>query len=164
MGTWFCVVTEPGARVWRREETEGAARDGAPPACWRCGKPAFVRPVFQARWESCGRLRSGGASKPCMAFPRSVSVNRPPPPARLWRRGERGEEGKSGPPPCSDAAGCPTIADRELGRPNGRPGFELTPLLHARRLLTQRTRDGQCAPRAESCRRARSAAVHRCTR
>jgi len=34
-------------------------------------------PVFQARWKSCGRVRSCWTSRPSTAFPRSVSVNRP---------------------------------------------------------------------------------------
>jgi hypothetical protein len=41
-----------------------------------------------------------------MAFPRSVSVNRPPLPCVVGRRGERGEEEKSGPPLAGDAPGC----------------------------------------------------------
>ena len=60
-----------------------------------CGRPASVAPVFQARWESCGRVRSCCAWKPSMAFPRSVSVNRPPPPrAVVGGGGGRGEEEK----------------------------------------------------------------------
>ena len=45
----------------------------------------------------------------------------------LWEEGGPGGRRKRIPPLCGDAPGCPTTDDRELGRADGRPGFDLTP-------------------------------------
>ncbi len=64
-----------------------------------------------------------------MAFPRSVSVNRPPHPSAVVEEGGPGGGGNAGPAFSGDAPGCPRNDARDLGRPNGRPIFEVTPLL-----------------------------------
>ena len=64
-----------------------------------------------------------------MAFPRSVSVNRPPHPSAVVEEGGPGGGGNAVPAFSGDAPGCPRIDDRDVGRPDGRPRFDLTLLL-----------------------------------
>src|SRR5260370_36851379 len=93
------------------------------------GKPVSVRRFSKLGGQSCGRVCSCCSSKPSMAFPRSVSVNRPSPPKAVGGGGGGGGRRKTDPPLSGEAPECPRNDARDLARPNGRPGFELTPLL-----------------------------------
>jgi hypothetical protein len=145
--------------VKRRDRARGTRRSAA-------GLLALVenrQPL--RRFSKLGGKAVGGSvlavlrGRPRLFRGASASIGHRPR-APLWEEGGPGGGGNSSSHLCDGAPGCPTIDDRDLRRPGGRPGFDLTPpIMRPAPSGPQRLR-----ARQDSCSRALNDADGRCSR